>query len=116
MCVTNGASGMCPLRYCEGCKTVLYCSRDCQKTAWPLHKKFCKQIAEEGRELHIIPTFSTISKLMHHSAALTALSHMDKANCIAYALYEYEQYLDTSSTKDGDDKISRSHAFGPDMR
>ena len=30
-----------PLR-CSGCKTTHYCSKDCQKKAWPSHREACK--------------------------------------------------------------------------
>ena len=30
-----------PLR-CSGCKVTYYCSKDCQKNAWPAHKESCK--------------------------------------------------------------------------
>jgi len=29
---------------CAGCKTRLYCGRNCQKKDWPIHKKACKPI------------------------------------------------------------------------
>merc|ERR1712107_462087 len=28
---------------CSGCELVFYCSRDCQKKAWRVHKHTCKQ-------------------------------------------------------------------------
>ena len=31
------------LRKCSGCKTVRYCSKECQKDHWSSHKKNCKQ-------------------------------------------------------------------------
>lgn len=27
---------------CSGCHDIQYCSKDCQKTDWPLHKLVCK--------------------------------------------------------------------------
>jgi hypothetical protein len=29
------------LRKCQGCDTVSYCSTDCQRAAWPTHKRAC---------------------------------------------------------------------------
>ncbi len=26
---------------CSGCKTVFFCDQECQKKAWPIHKKHC---------------------------------------------------------------------------
>lgn len=31
-----------PLSYCQGCKRVFYCSKECQARAWPAHKLGCK--------------------------------------------------------------------------
>jgi len=32
------------LRACTGCKGALYCSKGCQKKAWPMHKPTCKGV------------------------------------------------------------------------
>ncbi|NWJ10760.1 Y7331 protein, partial [Crypturellus undulatus] len=32
------------LRRCKRCQNVYYCSLACQRTNWPLHKKFCKKL------------------------------------------------------------------------
>lgn len=34
------------LQLCGGCRTVQYCSRDCQKADWKNHKTFCKHLAK----------------------------------------------------------------------
>jgi hypothetical protein len=31
-----------PMKRCTGCRSVLYCSRDCQKLAWKTHKPSCR--------------------------------------------------------------------------
>ena len=35
------------LKTCTSCKMVKYCSRDCQRSHWPKHKKACKKRAAE---------------------------------------------------------------------
>ena len=32
------------LKDCTGCNKVQYCSKECQKAAWPYHKKYCKEM------------------------------------------------------------------------
>ncbi|KZT66123.1 hypothetical protein DAEQUDRAFT_758924 [Daedalea quercina L-15889] len=42
------------MRKCGGCKVDRYCSKKCQKAAWPVHKKICKLNQETNSilELH----------------------------------------------------------------
>ena len=37
---------------CSNCKSIVYCSRKCQETYWPLHKTQCNLIAKQKFELH----------------------------------------------------------------
>ncbi|KAF2496474.1 hypothetical protein BU16DRAFT_539005 [Lophium mytilinum] len=34
------------LRLCSGCKWASYCSKECQRGAWPVHKLICKRTAD----------------------------------------------------------------------
>ncbi|KAK0449592.1 uncharacterized protein EV420DRAFT_1564888 [Desarmillaria tabescens] len=39
-----------PVRRCQGCLNVFYCSRDCQKKDWHAHKTDCQNVQQERRE------------------------------------------------------------------
>ncbi|KAG9681899.1 hypothetical protein KCU95_g14669, partial [Aureobasidium melanogenum] len=36
-----------PLKPCTACKSVFYCSRDCTKAHYKVHKKECAKLAQE---------------------------------------------------------------------
>ena len=47
-------------RWCEGCRSEVYCSRTCQTKDWKRHKDECipmqnaEEIAREARKLHVL--------------------------------------------------------------
>ena len=40
------------LRRCTGFKSSSYCSKDCQRSDWPLHKHLCKSIQSQTRKIN----------------------------------------------------------------
>ena len=36
------------LNACSGCRMAQYCSEECQKAAWPQHKKTCKRTPKDA--------------------------------------------------------------------
>ncbi|THH30139.1 hypothetical protein EUX98_g4036 [Antrodiella citrinella] len=52
------------LKYCGKCHTVKYCSPECQRKDWPLHKKTCRSF-NESNTVTLIPGYqSDITSLM----------------------------------------------------
>ncbi|KAJ7152406.1 hypothetical protein C8R46DRAFT_1121451 [Mycena filopes] len=47
-CVVCGSSGSPVLRQCSGCRFTKYCSRECQRSDWQLHRQFC--VSRESRQ------------------------------------------------------------------
>lgn len=43
LCEQCGATSAQALLICGGCRAVSYCSRECQKSAWPGHKASCNK-------------------------------------------------------------------------
>ncbi|KAH9917464.1 uncharacterized protein B0H18DRAFT_1214570 [Fomitopsis serialis] len=42
------------LSVCGKCKMFYYCSRECQRKDWPLHKNACKDFANQNEELELL--------------------------------------------------------------
>lgn len=47
-CSACGKEG--PLRNCARCRAVSYCSEECQRAQWPLHKADCKMVVQGGEK------------------------------------------------------------------
>ena len=47
-CLACGKAGAKSL--CTGCRSVSFCGRDCQRAAWPGHKRECRRIVREKAE------------------------------------------------------------------
>ena len=47
-CLACGKAGAKSL--CTGCRSVSFCGKACQRTAWPGHKRECRRIVREKAE------------------------------------------------------------------
>ncbi|KAI9056918.1 hypothetical protein FKP32DRAFT_1598797 [Trametes sanguinea] len=51
-CGNCGDRGLDPakkLKRCNACQTIMYCSKECQKAAWPIHKDTCNSVRDWRR-------------------------------------------------------------------
>ncbi|XP_071547653.1 putative protein MSS51 homolog, mitochondrial isoform X2 [Panulirus ornatus] len=46
---SQAPSESCMLKWCAQCQLVPYCSKQCQRKDWAMHKRFCQVHAVEGR-------------------------------------------------------------------
>ncbi|OAX38041.1 hypothetical protein K503DRAFT_856970 [Rhizopogon vinicolor AM-OR11-026] len=51
---------------CSKCKGVWYCSKECQKKHWPIHKSGCHEVERSSGALKLIQIFSANPTLMGH--------------------------------------------------
>jgi hypothetical protein len=42
-CAKEKCCNRIDLKYCRGCKIVFYCSKECQRSEWSFHKRFCSK-------------------------------------------------------------------------
>ena len=46
-CVACAETDRSMLKKCKGCRTARFCSLECMKVAWPMHKIVCRAIQEQ---------------------------------------------------------------------
>ena len=63
-------------KFCSLCHSILYCSRECQKTDWPLHKMVCKKFTT------LPPRPSLLHRLAIHFPAGSKESQLIWINCL----------------------------------
>ncbi|KAF9476535.1 hypothetical protein BDN70DRAFT_995593 [Pholiota conissans] len=63
---------------CERCKTSYYCSRECQKSHWPKHKTFCKEI--EGSAMKSLLENVIANKILFNSLQALLAIEFDLPN------------------------------------
>lgn len=46
----GGAAPIILLKACSACRSVWYCSPECQRAAWPTHKAECQALRQERQQ------------------------------------------------------------------
>ncbi|KAI0694179.1 hypothetical protein C8T65DRAFT_585203 [Cerioporus squamosus] len=68
-CMRKASRLETPLKKCSGCSIAKYCSKECQKSAWPAHKSMCRSSrsatgAKHDEDLCGFPTSMALSSSM----------------------------------------------------
>ncbi|KII91700.1 hypothetical protein PLICRDRAFT_518142 [Plicaturopsis crispa FD-325 SS-3] len=59
------------IRMCSACKVMGYCSKECQKAAWKVHKLSCKTLRDVKDPVSRDPVIKLVEKLHNESEILT---------------------------------------------
>jgi hypothetical protein len=87
-----------PMKRCTCCRSVPYCSRDCQKLAWKTHKPACRTV-QPGETPPVHNNRTTMSMNYMDFQRLSGGSHLlwTSAMAIVVAKAETIYYLETST-------------------
>ena len=67
-----------PLSTCTGCNKALYCSEQCQRSAWKLHKKRCRRASIQTDTLTLdLERLADFNAALNYSAKYMRLKHVD---------------------------------------
>lgn len=80
-CNNKGCTNSTKLKICTRCKDVKYCSTECQKADWPVHKQICKKNDMEGIEMDIV------SKALPNVSAADKLALRQRGTCFLVILH-----------------------------
>ncbi|MCJ1382774.1 hypothetical protein MMC17_005887 [Xylographa soralifera] len=63
-CAKPQASSSVPLQRCGKCHAARYCSRECQKADWPIHKRICNQSGAKPEATKPVSAMNSMIRMM----------------------------------------------------
>lgn len=79
-CGKSSAALPHPLLVCGGCKKARYCSKDCQKQDWKIHKALCKMLSSSTSSLSPLDYYRKIAPSMPQAQQLATEIGLDFTN------------------------------------
>ena len=75
-CISCSGCGIfkAKLKTCGACRTVAYCSKECQKAAWPAHKARCKEICENNAKHNVNTNLDDTKNVMQWLTAMPGMN------------------------------------------
>lgn len=81
------------LPMCNACRSVSYCSRECQKADWPAHKSVCKVITAISiqKEIYVEPSANALQPLVDgscsHFPLIMAARNIPRETNVVYIIW-----------------------------
>ncbi|KAI8361869.1 hypothetical protein B0O80DRAFT_88355 [Mortierella sp. GBAus27b] len=113
-CGKTAAEAGVALKRCAKCKTVLYCSRDCQKTDWKTHKATCATHANAA--VSATATSIHVDKPFHKLHARTWLHSRPEADVYKLLLDTFRLRMEDESQFEGLTHSGTIYTGNPDNR
>jgi hypothetical protein len=100
VCEAGKAEGV-KLSFCNSCRSVSYCSRECQKADWKTHKNICKKL-NVGDAKQIV-----CSNHQSNAEKVKELAERDLSECGPRERRFFDLFLDTQGDTDHADTVRK---------